>query len=186
MMIIRRALTVAVLLSGIMAAHAASTIQRKQLLNDGWWFVENDSNFTKSKAVTLPHDWSILHDFDAKAPSGNDGGYLPTGKGWYRRVLTLGKEYAGKKVRLYFEGVYMNSHVYVNGHASEEGNKRANQILSNRRAETIAELLMKLGVPAEQLVVHGFNADVQYQSTGNSTRSQRELNRRVEIIPINE
>ena len=116
MMIIRRALMVAVLLSGIMAAHAASTIQRKQLLNDGWWFVENDSNFTKRKAVTLPHDWSILHDFDAKAPSGNDGGYLPTGKGWYRRVLTLGKEYAGKKVRLYFEGVYMNSHVYVNGH----------------------------------------------------------------------
>ena len=39
MMIIRRALTVAVLLSGIMAAHAVSTIQRKQLLNDGWWFV---------------------------------------------------------------------------------------------------------------------------------------------------
>ena len=76
--------------------------------------------------------------------------------------------------------------VYVNGHASEEGNKRANQILSNRRAETIAELLMKLGVPAEQLVVHGFNADVQYQGTGNSTRSQRELNRRVEIIPIND
>ena len=76
--------------------------------------------------------------------------------------------------------------VYVNGHASEEGNKHANQILSNRRAETIANLLKALGVPAEQLIVHGYSADVQYEGTGNTTRTQRELNRRVEIIPIND
>ena len=76
--------------------------------------------------------------------------------------------------------------VYVNGHASEEGNNRTNQILSNRRAETIANMLKALGVPAEQLIVHGYSADVQYQGTGSSTRSQRELNRRVEIIPIND
>ena len=74
--------------------------------------------------------------------------------------------------------------VYINGHASEEGNKRANQILSDRRAETIANLLKALGVPAEQLIVHGYSADIQYQGTNNS-RTQRELNRRVEIIPIN-
>ena len=76
--------------------------------------------------------------------------------------------------------------VYVNGHASEEGNSRTNQVLSNRRAETIANMLKSLGVPAEQLIVHGYSADVQYQGTGSSTRSQRELNRRVEIIPIND
>lgn len=76
--------------------------------------------------------------------------------------------------------------VHVNGHASEEGNKHANQILSNRRAETIANLLKALGVPAEQLIVHGYSADVQYEGTGNTTLTQRELNRRVEIIPIND
>lgn len=75
--------------------------------------------------------------------------------------------------------------VYVNGHASEEGNQRANQILSNRRAETIANLLKALGVPAKQLIVHGYSADVQYQGT-STTRTQRELNRRVEIIPVND
>ena len=90
-------------------------LPRKQLLNDQWQFVQNDSNFTKAHAVTLPHDWSILQRFDVNAPTGNDGAYLPAGKGWYRRQLTLGKAYEGKKVRLYFEGVYMNSHVYVNG-----------------------------------------------------------------------
>lgn len=75
--------------------------------------------------------------------------------------------------------------VYVNGHASEEGNKHANQVLSNRRAETIARLLKELGVPAQQLIVHGYSSDVQYHGT-STTRTQRELNRRVEIIPIND
>lgn len=75
--------------------------------------------------------------------------------------------------------------VYINGHASEEGNRRANQILSDRRAETIANRLKALGVPDKQLVIHGYSADIQYQGT-STTRTQRELNRRVEIIPINE
>ena len=75
--------------------------------------------------------------------------------------------------------------VYINGHASEEGNKRTNRVLSNRRAETIADMLKALGVPGDQLVVHGYSADIQYQGT-STTRTQRELNRRVEIIPIND
>ena len=94
----------------------AADIQRKQLLNDQWQFVLNDSDFTKSQTVTLPHDWSIHQRFDRNAVTGGEGAYLPAGKGWYRRMVTLGKDYAGKKVRLYFEGVYMNSRVYVNGH----------------------------------------------------------------------
>ena len=90
-------------------------INRKQLINNDWQFCLNDSDFTKAEAVTLPHDWSILQRFDSKAAAGNDGAYLPTGRGWYRKVLTLGKEYQSKHLRLYFEGVYMNSHVYING-----------------------------------------------------------------------
>ena len=110
-------LTAAMLLVTAQAGGAKTeTIQRKQLLNAQWQFVENDSDFTHAQTVTLPHDWSILHRFDKDAPAGGAGGYLPAGKGWYRRTLTLGRGYEGKKVRLYFEGVYMNSRVYVNGH----------------------------------------------------------------------
>ena len=97
------------------AQSKSRTIQRRQLLNDQWQFVLNDSNFTNSSTVTLPHDWSIQQNFDRNAPAGNDGAYLPTGKGWYRRTLTLDKRYEGKKVRLYFEGIYMNSQVFING-----------------------------------------------------------------------
>ena len=109
-------LTAAMLLVTAQAGGAKTeTIQRKQLLNAGWQFVENDSNFTRATTVSLPHDWSILHRFDREAPAGGGGGYLATGKGWYRRTLTLSRDYVDKKVRLYFEGVYMNSEVYVNG-----------------------------------------------------------------------
>ena len=106
--------TTIVLAAGAITAMAAD-IQRKQLMNDHWQFALNDSDFTHARNVTLPHDWSIEQHFDRHTPAGNDGAYLPTGKGWYRRVLTLDKRYAGKKLRLYFEGVYMNSKVYVNG-----------------------------------------------------------------------
>ena len=98
----------------LMPMMSVYSVERKQLFDFGWQFALNDS--TQWRPVDLPHDWSIECDFDKNAPAGNDGGYLPTGKGWYRKTLTLGKEYQGKTLRLYFEGVYMNANVYVNGH----------------------------------------------------------------------
>ena len=89
--------------------------EREQLFNNDWQFVLNDSDFTKSCAVTLPHDWSIHQQFDRNAAAGNDGGYLPTGKGWYRKAFTLKKNDLSQRLQLYFEGIYMNSTVYVNG-----------------------------------------------------------------------
>ena len=106
-----RALTIIICLMTITSAYG---VERKQLFDFGWQFALNDS--TQWRSVDLPHDWSIECEFDKNAPAGNDGGYLPTGKGWYRKTLTLGKEYQGKTLRLYFEGVYMNANVYVNGH----------------------------------------------------------------------
>ncbi len=63
--------------------------------------------------VDLPHDWSVMLPFRRDAPAGNDGGYLPTGKGYYQKTFRLSRT-AGKHW-LYFEGVYMNSAVSVNG-----------------------------------------------------------------------
>jgi beta-galactosidase/beta-glucuronidase len=62
--------------------------------------------------LDLPHDWSIEGPFDPKWASGT--GYLPGGIGWYRKHFTLDKFYAGKKVFVYFEGVYSNSEVWIN------------------------------------------------------------------------
>ena len=110
----KKILTLLCLLALTLTADAKG-IMRKQLLNDGWQFCLNDSDFAKAQAVTLPHDWSIGLRFDRETAAGNDGAYLPTGRGWYRKQLVLGKDYEGKRLRLYFEGVYMNARVYVNG-----------------------------------------------------------------------
>ena len=99
---------------------------RKQLFDAGWQFSQDSTTW---RTVNLPHDWSIECDFDKDAPAGHDGAFLPTGKGWYRKTFTLAghpsrrdsqasqSSWDGqdKKLRLYFEGVYMNAEVYVNG-----------------------------------------------------------------------
>ena len=107
--------TLSLLWMGItLAAYGAGkqTI-RKQLFDANWSFSKDSSQW---RAVDLPHDWSIEGTFSKDAPAGNDGGYLPTGKGWYRKEFRVESlEFRDKKLRLYFEGVYMNSEVYVNG-----------------------------------------------------------------------
>lgn len=95
----------------------------RQRINNGWRFqLGNDSVWSsptfddsKWRQLDLPHDWSIEGTFDKDNPAGNDGAYLPTGIGWYRTKVKVKKEELKSKNRLYFEGVYMNSSVYVNG-----------------------------------------------------------------------
>ena len=105
---------ICVLAAALVAVCAgARGVARKQLFDSGWQFALNDS--TRWHPVNLPHDWSVEGSFDKEAPAGNDGAYLPTGKGWYRKSFTLGKAIQNQRLRLYFEGVYMNAEVYVNG-----------------------------------------------------------------------
>lgn len=66
------------------------------------------------RVLDLPHDWSIEGAFDKNAPTGGGGGYLPTGIGWYRKTFTLPRK--GGLVSIQFDGVYMNSDVWINGH----------------------------------------------------------------------
>ena len=67
------------------------------------------------RRVMLPHDWSIEGAFDPQAPCGGGGGYLPTGVGWYRKTFPAAGE-ADLRHFLCFDGVYMNSDVWINGH----------------------------------------------------------------------
>lgn len=73
----------------------------------------NDSGWRK---LNLPHDWAIEGDFSKDNPAGTGGGALPGGIGWYRKVFTVDKADQGKRLYIDFDGVYMNSTVYINGH----------------------------------------------------------------------
>ena len=66
--------------------------------------------------LDLPHDWAIEGDFDEHNPSGTGGGALPGGIGWYRKSFKVDKKDRGKSISIEFDGVYMNSSVWINGH----------------------------------------------------------------------
>ena len=73
--------------------------------NDSWW-----------RRLDVPHDWAIEGDFYVGNPSGATGGALPGGVGWYRKHFSINREaISDNRYFLEFDGVYMNSTVYVNG-----------------------------------------------------------------------
>ncbi|WP_255485168.1 glycoside hydrolase family 2 TIM barrel-domain containing protein [Mucilaginibacter sp. X5P1] len=104
-------------------AQKSDKIERKQLFDYNWKFYQGDTAAAKSKdfndiswrSLDLPHDWSIEGKINSKNPTGGSGGYLPAGIGWYRKPFKVPNEWRGKKVSIYFEGVYMNSEVFING-----------------------------------------------------------------------
>jgi beta-galactosidase len=65
------------------------------------------------RSVTLPHDWSI--EQQPTPTERNATGYFPGGLGWYRKTFTLSRSTAGQDISIDFDGVYMNSYVYLNG-----------------------------------------------------------------------
>ena len=97
--------------------------ERKQDFNKDWYFKLNaQGDFSKKDVdvhdwskLNLPHDWSIYFDFDHKSPARNEGGQLNGGTAWYRKTFTLNEADKNKDVRINFDGVYMDSRVYVNG-----------------------------------------------------------------------
>ena len=68
------------------------------------------------RRLNLPHDWAIEGDFSPSNPSGAGGGALPGGIGWYRKHFSLSPDEKYDRFTITFDGVYMNSTVYINGH----------------------------------------------------------------------
>ncbi|MFI0941308.1 glycoside hydrolase family 2 TIM barrel-domain containing protein [Streptomyces sp. NPDC021020] len=114
-------------------ADALNPTGRSMDLSDGWRFAlvnpagvddptgayagaaEPGYDDSRWRAVAVPHDWSIeLTPTTADNTSGGTG-FLPGGLGWYRRTFTLPKSLAGRRISVEFDGVYMDSSVYVNG-----------------------------------------------------------------------
>jgi beta-galactosidase len=108
--------------------------QRTQtLFDDNWKFIKSDIpnsekesiNDNDWRTVELPHDWSIedlpnqsdsvIGPFTSKSIGATATGYTVGGTAWYRKHFTL-NNIANKKVEIYFDGVYMNSDVWINEH----------------------------------------------------------------------
>lgn len=86
----------------------------RSLFIDGWTFVKTAPGTTYEQVhsstyefcpVCIPHDWAI-ESFST---------FYEDATGWYRKVLDIEKMPEGRMM-LYFDGIYMDSTIYVNGH----------------------------------------------------------------------
>jgi len=90
-------------------------------INKDWKFQKGDienaatTGFDDSgwRQLDLPHDWSVEAPLSPNQASSS--GYLPAGIGWYRKNIDIPLDMKTKKVFIYFEGIYRNGEVFING-----------------------------------------------------------------------
>lgn len=100
--------------------HAQREIQS---LNGHWKFYLGDepkaslSEFDDSawKAANIPHDWSFEAGVSEDGAQKDKGGYYSGGIGWYRTTFDVPTLSPDRKTSIEFDGVYMNSEVWING-----------------------------------------------------------------------
>ncbi|HVT81351.1 MAG TPA: glycoside hydrolase family 2 TIM barrel-domain containing protein, partial [Phycisphaerae bacterium] len=105
------------------AAEAPASPRQHLSLDANWQFTRGDpagaekADFDDKawRTLDVPHDWSIEGPYDQANTSGGQGGFVPTGIGWYRRHFTTPASFAGKSVTVQFDGIYMNATAYLNG-----------------------------------------------------------------------
>ncbi len=119
------ALTLPVVLTAAVppSAPPAGTPRARYSMDPGWRFTLGDPagaqrpgfDDRRWRRLDLPHDWSIEGVPERDAPGGGREGYFPTGIGWYRKAFRLPAGARGREAWLQFDGVYMDSDVWING-----------------------------------------------------------------------
>lgn len=75
---------------------------------------------------------------------------------------------------------YPTSRFSIDGHTDAVGSAKSNQILSERRANTVRDYLIANGIASDRLTAAGYGEERPIDS--NKTRSGRQNNRRVEVV----
>lgn len=65
------------------------------------------------RVLDVPHDWSVENPYSKENTPENS--WLPGGTGWYRRMFDAPDDWTQRVVLVRFDGVYMNSKVWLNG-----------------------------------------------------------------------
>lgn len=107
------------LLSGLFVLGQRTTSS----FDGGWKFIHDDPKGAEQasfndgawRTLNLPHDWSVEGTYDRTNPTGRGGGYVEAGIGWYRKTFTLPEGDARRRVFIEFDGIMMNSDVWING-----------------------------------------------------------------------
>ena len=125
-------LTILFMVATIIGSYAQS--RQEQLFDGGWKFKKGDVkgaerrsfNDVEWRTVDLPHDWSIealpgqkpnevVGPFDKSSAGATATAYTVGGTAWYRKTFTLDDNADYAHTIISFDGVYMNSEIWVNG-----------------------------------------------------------------------
>lgn len=101
----------AVLLAGCAGQNVAVGSSKENFDSDWYFRLESESHFSQ---VNLPHDWSAdlpFDDFEGAVATGHKRG----GTGYYEKTFYVPEADSAMSKTLYFEGVYRNAEVSVNG-----------------------------------------------------------------------
>ncbi len=110
------------------------TLNREVKFNDNWKFIRSDVTNGQSpelddsdwRMLDLPHDYSIedlqvnegvkqIGPFSEESAGGASTGHVVGGTAWYRKHFITDKADEGKKIKVLFDGIYMNADVWING-----------------------------------------------------------------------
>lgn len=108
---------------------------RNQSFDSNWKFKigkeidASAADFSASdwRKLDLPHDWSIedlmetpndsiIGPFYKNNVGKNATAFTVGGTAWYRKAFVMDKNTEGKRAYIQFDGIYMNSDVWLNGH----------------------------------------------------------------------
>lgn len=89
---------------------------RVERFDESWFVARDGADAERIGPLTVPHD-AMLHEArDPETPNSHHTGFFPGGVYRYSKTFSAPEEWRGGRVVLEFEGVYMRSEVFVNGH----------------------------------------------------------------------
>jgi len=116
-------LTTVVFVACLLLGVSNGTAEESVSLNRDWKFHLGEAGGASEvdfadeawRTLDVPHDWAFEAPYSPDAAQKDKGGYKPGGIGWYRKSFELPDTFSGKRVSVRFDGVYMNSQVWLNG-----------------------------------------------------------------------
>lgn len=95
---------------------------RRKSFNSDWYFSKEDGTATPQVIgpIIVPHDAMMLEKRDPAVKNNYNTGYFPGGIYHYLKSFHVPDEYRHKNIIIEFEGIYMNSKVFLNGQLAGE------------------------------------------------------------------
>lgn len=144
----------------------------------GYYSIVNYLDLTKARAYeAIKTDMSVISVEELK----NSGKTIKIENIFFDSGKWDLKEESYEALKLLYRFLHANSDlvVEINAHTDNVGSDRFNQELSEKRANSVVEYLVSLGIDTKRLIARGFGESQPLAD--NSTEEGRALNRRVEF-----